>query len=221
MQTLLSLVSTESLLSIRRICFTLQVRSEQAILLNSRIPSRENKTDNNCRRYCSLPGTTKLFPPCLGEMFARVSNKLSSVLVGFHWYQGSSKTVGTVIGMLFLCVMMFALAYYCCSKDAETGFPSFQIKQFQSPVAQNNNNNNNNNNADGFGYSGVKFTSGVSIPNNNGRQKTSRQVRKDSLNALGAESKYSFKKYKRKKKPGKRKCSAVTTNGEPSSPTLL
>ena len=160
-----------------------------------------------------------MFPPCLGDKFAKVSNKLSSVLLGFHWNQGSSKTVGTVIGMLFLCVMVFALAYYCCSRDAETGFPSFQIKQFQSPAAQNNNNNNNN--VDGFGYSGVKFTSGVSIPNNNGRKKTSRQVRKDSLNALGAESKYSFKKHKGKKKPGRRKCSAATTNAEPSSPTLL
>lgn len=149
-------------------------------------------------------------------MLAKVSNKLSSVLLGFHWYDGNSKTVGTVIGMLFLCVMVFALVYYCCSKDAETGFPSFQIKQFQSPVARNNNNS-----ADGFGYSGVKFTSGVSIRNNTGRKKTSRQVRRDSINALGAVSKDNFKRHKRKKKLGRKKCSAATTNAEPSSPTLL
>ena len=104
-------------------------------------------------------------------MLVRVSNKNVICPLGLHWYQGNSKTVGTVIGMLFLCVMVFALAYYCCSKDAETGFPSVQIKQFQSPVAQNNNNNGN-----GFGYSGVKFTSGVSIQNNNGRKKTSKEV---------------------------------------------
>ena len=149
-------------------------------------------------------------------MLVRVSNKNVICPLGLHWYQGNSKTVGTVIGMLFLCVMVFALAYYCCSKDAETGFPSVQIKQFQSPVAQNNNNNGN-----GFGYSGVKFTSGVSIQNNNGRKKTSKEVRRDSITALGAESKHSFKKHRRKKKPGRRKCTAATTNAEPSSPTLL
>ena len=36
-----------------RICFPLDVRSPQAIMLHSRNPNRENVITNNCGRYCS------------------------------------------------------------------------------------------------------------------------------------------------------------------------
>lgn len=110
------------------------------------------------------------------------------------WYGEHSSTVGTVTGMTFLLLIMLALVFYCCNKESDLALPPPYLKQcFNAHHLQNNV-------LSEFNQSGVKFSSDIHFARKTGSpSKSYRQVRQESIVALGAESKQTIDRLKKMK----------------------
>ena len=106
------------------------------------------------------------------------------------WYRRNPKVTGTIIGMIFLALLILAMGYYCCNADTDVivgPMSNQQLRALPYPIQDNNKCN----------YSGMKFSPGIHVATNTGRQKSCREVRHESITALGTVSKQSINKLKK------------------------
>ena len=112
-------------------------------------------------------------------------------IVVVPWYRRNPKIVGTITGMSFLALMMLALLYYCCNTDINVIQSMAYQKQASLPYHVQS--------ANDYNFNGGKFSPGIHVAKNTGRQKSSREVRQESIITLGAVSKQSIDRLKKAK----------------------
>ena len=96
---------------------------------------------------------------------------------------------GTITGLIFIALMLLALAYYCYNTDVNVNRPLPYHNQSPLPCHLQRNND--------ASFNGVRLSPGVHMASKSERQKSCRQVRHQSITTLGAISKQSIERLKK------------------------
>jgi len=105
------------------------------------------------------------------------------------WYRRNPQVFGTITGLIFIALMVLALAYYCYNTDVNVNRPLPYHNQSPLPCHLQRNNDAN--------FNGVRLTPGVRMASTSERPKSCRQVRQQSITTLGAISKQSIERLKK------------------------
>ena len=119
--------------------------------------------------------------PCLILMLLRI--------LVVPWYRRNPQVFGTITGLIFIALMLLALAYYCYNTDVNVNRPLPYHNQSPLPCHLQRNND--------ASFNGVRLSPGVHMASNSERQKSCRQVRHQSITTLGAISKQSIERLKK------------------------